>query len=101
MADGHRTAELRSIELHRLVAEQLDQDGLTRARARVMGWIDTGGPVHPEHARAWAAVLSQPLDKVRAKLVEDSERLSTLRSCSPFAGALDEQQRQSVIRRIK
>jgi hypothetical protein len=43
---GHRTAELRSIALHRLVAERLDDELLRKARERVAGWLAVDGPYH-------------------------------------------------------
>jgi hypothetical protein len=43
MPVGHRTAELRSIAFHRVVAERLDEELLDAARRRVDGWLSAGG----------------------------------------------------------
>jgi hypothetical protein len=43
MAAEHRTAELRSIELHRLIAERLDEAMVAGARERAsLGWRPAG-----------------------------------------------------------
>ena len=100
MATEHRTAELRSIELHRLVAERLTDAMVVDARRRVERWLNTGGPVHPAYARQWLDLLSRPVPEIAAALVEDSSEMRDLRQNSPFAGALSEEERLAVINRI-
>ena len=103
MANGHRTAELRSIELHRLVAAHLRREPelLERARARVAGWVEDGHPVPPSVASRWRKLLGRPLPVICAALVEDSEEMRDLRQSSPFAGALSQEERTEVIRSIR
>jgi hypothetical protein len=101
MPDGHRTAELRSIALHRLVAERLDDDGVERARARVDGWLATGGPVPPESAARWRVLLAQPVAVIAESLTEDTEEMRDLRQTTPFAGVISAQQRWRVIRDVR
>lgn len=101
MATDHRTAELRSIELHRLVAERLDEAMIAIARERVQGWLDADGPVHAVYARRWLKLLSLPVDQVASALVEDTPEMRDLRQNSPFAGALSDEERLAVIRRIR
>jgi hypothetical protein len=101
MANGHRTAELRSIELHRLVAEHLRREPellLDRARDRVARWIEDGGPVPPSVAVRWRTLLGRPLPVIVAALVDDCEEMRDLRQSSPFAGALSQDERVQVIR---
>jgi len=102
-ANGHRTAELRSIELHRLVAEHLrtKPELLERARERVARWVEDGGPVPPSAASRWRTLLGRPLTAICAALVEDSEEMRDLRQNSPFAGALSQDERSKVIRGIR
>jgi hypothetical protein len=101
--NGHRTAELRSIELHRLVAERLREEPelLERARTRVADWIVDGGPVPAYAAKRWRALLNRPLPVILAALTEDSEEMRTLRSSSPFAGVLSQDERVGVIRSVR
>jgi hypothetical protein len=103
MAASHRTAELRSIELHRLVAEHLrsEPELLERARNRVAGWVEDGYPVSTSVANRWRTLLGRPLSELVAALVEDSEEMRDLRQSSPFAGALSQDERVQVIRSIR
>jgi hypothetical protein len=101
MAAGHRTAELRSIELHRLVSGRLDDELVADTRRRLLGWLDDDGPEHPVYIRRWLALLDRPLDEVRRRLVEDSQEMRDLRQTTPFAGVIPDQERLQVIARIR
>jgi hypothetical protein len=102
MENGHRTAELRSIELHRLVAAHLraEPELLERARGRVDAWIADGGPVPPTTARRWQRLLEAPLPEIVAALTADSAEMRDLRQNSPFAGVLSQAERVEAIRSV-
>ncbi|MBC7460351.1 MAG: hypothetical protein H7287_03215 [Thermoleophilia bacterium] len=98
---SHRTAELRSIELHRMVADRIVQDGtiVDRAAARVRGWM-ADGSVHGIYATAWLELLEGPPADLLELLVDDSVRAADLRQVTPFAGVISDRDRQDIIRRI-
>lgn len=98
----HRTAELRSIALHELVARRMRADAavLAAARARVDGWLSDGGPVDPRYAERWRALLARSVDEVTAALVADTEAMRDLRQCTPFAGVVPERERQRIVREV-
>jgi len=100
MANGHRNAELRSIDLHGLVAEHLlsEPELLEHARDRVAGWVEDGYPVPPSVANRWRELLGRPLPEILAALVEDSEEMRDIRQSSPFGGVLTQGERSKVIR---
>ncbi|MGO9901769.1 MAG: hypothetical protein ACLP50_16980 [Solirubrobacteraceae bacterium] len=98
--DGHRTAERRSIELHRLVADRLDDQLIDTTRDRVRGWLATPGPVHRDYAQRWLELLDGPRDDLIAALTRDTPEMRVLRQSSPFAGALSDEQRVSVLHSI-
>lgn len=101
--DPHRLAERTSIELHRAVGERLrsrPDDVVERARARVEDWLREGRP-HPEYAKRWRALLTEPVDLLCDRLVEDTEEMRALRQVSPFAGELDARTRWSIWRRVR
>ncbi len=100
MPEGHRTAELRSLAQHRLVAERLDEELLAQARERVQRWLDDGGPVHPVWAQRWRALLARPPGEVAAAICADDEAGRDLRQTSPFAGALTPAERWRIIRAV-
>lgn len=101
MPIGHRTAELRSIAFHRLVAERLDDERLELARHRVEGWLSAGGPVPEPAALRWRELLSRPAAEIAHALVEDSEEMRDLRQNTPFAGALAPRERWRIIREVR
>ncbi len=100
MEHGHRIPELRSIAFHRLVAERLDDELLATARGRVDGWISDGGRVAPVWAERWREILSRPPPEIARVLVEDNERMRDLRQVTPFAGAVEPQERWQIIREV-
>lgn len=100
--DGHRTAERRSVAIHAVVVSRLDDDAvLERARARVQGWLDEGGPVPPPAARAWAALLDGDRAALAAALVRDDEAMRDLRQNTPFAGVLTAAERWRIVREVR
>ena len=100
--DPHQLAEARSLAYHRAVAELLGRDStvLTRARARVDSWLATG-QTHKEYASAWRELLASPLATLREAIVTDDERMRTLRSVTPFAGAIDPRTRWRIWREVR
>jgi hypothetical protein len=101
--DGlHALAEETSIELHRAVADRLQEDPvvLERARQRVRDWLSQGR-VARRVAEAWDKVLAQPPERVAAFLVDPSQSARDLRQTSPFAGALDPRTRWTIWRRVR
>jgi len=97
---GHRTAERRSLEYHRLVAQRLDEALLAKSRARVEAWIAEGGPVHPVYAQRWKAVLDHPTPEIISVLLTDDEASRDLRQNTPFAGALSPSERWRILREV-
>ncbi|WP_432262833.1 hypothetical protein [Cupriavidus sp. TMH.W2] len=93
--NDHRRLDLRSLALHRMVADKLAanpallevaQCNLIRWREHMRGtWLDE-----------WDAYLNGPFDQLLAFLREDSETATRLRQSSPFAGILTEQERLAI-----
>lgn len=98
---GHRTAELRSIAMHRLIVERLDAGVLERARARIGRWLVEDGPVDRRWALQWEELLDLPVGKLKEKLVEDSEDMRDLRQSTPFAGVLREDERRKILEEVR
>lgn len=103
MAPGpHQLAQERSIALHAAVAEAITQkpERLERARTRVQRWL-ADGSTHPAYARAWDQLLARPVEEITAALVEPGEPMATLRSCSPFAGAISARERWRILAEVR
>lgn len=101
MVRSHRTAELRSIAFHGLVAERLNDEVVASARTRVDGWLADGGPVAGPSARRWRTLLARrPVDLALA-LTEDTEEMRDLRQNTPFAGTVSSEERWRIVREIR
>lgn len=100
--DLHRLAEERSIGYHSLIAERLPQqpEVLESARERVQTWLASGSSA-PFYARKWAEILAGDIPSISAFLVERSELATELRQSSPFAGALQPQERWKIWRETR
>jgi uncharacterized protein (DUF433 family) len=90
--DPHRRNELRSIELHRLVAGKVTET----LRAKIINELPRWR-LHPEYEQRWRELLALPLPELRSKLVEDSEEMRALRQSSPFAGLVDQDARLAIL----
>lgn len=95
-------AELRSLALHRAVAERLAREPVlvSTALRRVDGGI-AEGTVHPRYARRWREILDLPLEALLATLTDTGEEATALRQVSPFAGVLSPRERWSVWRSVQ
>jgi hypothetical protein len=100
--DLHRLAEERSVAYHSVIAERLrsQPEVLERARQRVQTWLASGAAV-PFYARKWSEILAGDVSAIAAFLVERSELAIELRQSSPFAGALQPQERWKIWRETR
>jgi hypothetical protein len=99
-AEGHLTAERRSLALHRVIADRLDEGMVEEARERVE-WLRAGGHLHPRYADRWAELLSQSIPEIAAAIGVDDQDGADLRQNSPFAGVLNEQERRRIIETVR
>ena len=100
--DLHRLAEERSLAYHRVIAERLRHrpEVLDNARRRVQSWLasEAGAPFY---ARKWADILAGDISSIAAFLIERSDLADELRQSTPFAGALDPQERWKIWRETR
>jgi hypothetical protein len=97
---GHRTAERRSLAYHRVVADRLSEQIVDEARERIER-LATERHLHPRYAERWRRLLSRPLPDIAQAISADDEEGRDLRQNSPFAGALNEQERRRIIEAIR
>jgi len=99
--EPHRLAEERSLTYHRAVAARLEKDPaiLATARGRIRAWLVSDPAAF--HARAWEEVLSWPVPRIAAFLVDASERARELRQSTPFAGAIPPRERWRIWREVR
>jgi hypothetical protein len=99
----HQEIDARSLAMHRLVAEKLRRDPclLDRANRTLARWRATASPSSQPYLEEWERILRGGLDATIAVLLDDSERATALRQCSPFAGVLSSRERFSFLREWK
>jgi hypothetical protein len=44
----------------------------------------------------WQRILAKPFDELLATIVQDSEQMTAMRQCTPFAGVLTPRERWSI-----
>lgn len=85
-----QAAELRSLLLHRQVAERLVRHPELKARVlERLEKIRTSNPAGRPYHDAWARLLDAPMPDLLRTMTEDSERAATLRRESPFTTLFD------------
>jgi hypothetical protein len=93
---GRAGGEIQGLAFHRGVAARLDPQMVSDARRRLRRWRERGS-IDERWAREWEDVLSRPLADIGRAITADDARGRDLRQSSPFAGALDHQERQRVM----
>lgn len=95
--DSHRRIDLRSLAMHRLIAEKLREDPsvLDVARANLDRWDATSGNSRPYFQR-WREILARPADEIAELIVRDDEQMTAMRQTSPFAGVLTPKERWRI-----
>jgi hypothetical protein len=96
----HKVPELHALAYHRLVARRLDGKLVNDARKRLRRWEQTGR-IDQRWADTWERILAMPAERIAQAITADSERSRALRQTSPFAGALNEHERQRVVQAVE
>lgn len=94
---GHARIDARSLALHRAVAEKLRDNPalLDIARDNLSRWMAQGGPSLPYFQR-WVRLLDLPLHDLLTLIVQESEDMTAMRQCGPFAGILSPHERRAI-----
>jgi hypothetical protein len=97
MLTGHARIDARSIAMHRAVAAKLRErpEMIAVARENLTRWMSEPGRSQP-YFEEWLRILARPLEEVLGLIVEDSERMTALRQCTPFAGVLLPRERWDI-----
>ncbi len=97
----HRLAELRSLAMHKRVAELIEDDPslLEKARSRVGRWLDGSeySAASPAYSLRWRELLAGPQQRLINVLTSDDDESRDLRQSSPFAGFLSERERRAIM----
>ncbi len=94
----HRILDARSLAMHCKVVQKISRDpGLLEiAEANLRRWsANIDGPM-PRSIRAWQEILEKPWPVIAEMMTSMSEDATRLRSSSPFAGILNEKEREQI-----
>jgi hypothetical protein len=91
---GHARIDARSLAMHRVMADKLrvQPELLAIAHDNLKRWMAEAGASQP-YFEEWQRILANPLGDILAAMVEDSERMTAMRQCTPFAGVLTPRER--------
>jgi hypothetical protein len=95
----HHRARARGLAYHRAVARRLRKPMVHEARHVLFRWREQKR-IDEHYARRWEQLLDRPLPEIRRALVEESPEADDLRQNSPFAGLLNEPERQRIMREV-
>ncbi len=99
--DGHRTAERRSLALHALVADRLDDAAIARALERIDGWRAEPSARDPAMLDRWERLLRGPRAELAAALTADTAAARDLRQHTPFASVVAPRERWRIVREVR
>ena len=94
----HRILDARSLAMHCMIARKIARDPrmLDKARQNLQRWIEKSGSPAPPYLLEWKAILDRPWPDVAALITSMHQDATRLRSSSPFAGVLTEEERDRI-----
>jgi hypothetical protein len=94
----HRILDARSLALHCKAVQKISQDPilLEKAKANLSRWSAKIDGPKPRFLMEWDEILQKPWPKIAEMMTSMSEEATRLRSSSPFAGILNEKEREQI-----
>lgn len=94
----HRILDARSLAMHCKIVQKISRDPrlLEKAKANLSRWgAKIDGP-KPRYLKEWQEILDKPWQTIAEKMTSMTEDATRLRSSSPFAGILNEKEREQI-----
>lgn len=94
----HRILDARSLAMHCKMVQKITRDPslLKKAKANLSRWsTKIDGPI-PRYLMEWQEILEKPWPAIAEIMTSMSEDATRLRSSSPFAGILNEEERAQI-----
>jgi hypothetical protein len=94
----HRILDARSLAMHCKIAQKISRDPrlLEKAEANLRRWNAKTDEPKPRFLREWEEILDKPWPTIAETITSMSEEATRLRSSSPFAGILNEKEREQI-----
>jgi hypothetical protein len=94
----HRILDARSLAMHCKIVKKISRDPhlLDKAKANLSRWSDKIDGPEPRYLMEWQEILDKPWPTIAEIMTNMSEDATRLRSSSPFAGILNETERDQI-----
>ena len=94
----HRILDARSLAMHCRIVQKVSRDPrlLEKAKANLARWIAKIDGPRPRYLMEWQEILEKPWLTIAEIMTSMSEDATRLRSSSPFAGILNEKEREQI-----
>jgi hypothetical protein len=94
----HRILDARSLAMHCKIVQKISRDPrlLEKAKANLSRWSAKIDGPKPRYLKEWQEILEKPWLTIAEMMTSMSEDATRLRSSSPFAGILSEEEREQI-----
>jgi hypothetical protein len=94
----HRILDARSLAMHCKIVQKISRDPrlLVKAKANLSRWSAKIDGPKPRYLKEWQEILDKPWPTIAEMMTSMSEEATRLRSSSPFAGILNEKEREQI-----
>ncbi len=94
----HRIIDARSLAMHCKIVQKVSRDPrmLEKAKANLSRWSAKIDGPKPRYLTEWQEILEKPWPTIAEIMTGMSEDATRLRSSSPFAGILNEKEREQI-----
>ncbi len=94
----HRILDARSLAMHCKIVQKISRDPrlLEKAKANLSRWSAKIDGPKPRYLKEWQEILDKPWQTIAEKMTSMTEDATRLRSSSPFAGILNEKEREQI-----
>ncbi len=94
----HRILDARSLAMHCKIAQKISQNPslLRKVKDNLSRWSAKYDGPKPRYIMEWREILDMPWPAIAAMITNMSEDAMRLRSSSPFAGILNDEERDQI-----
>ena len=94
----HRIRDARSLAMHCRIVQKISRDPrlLRKAKSNLSRWSAKIDGPKPRYLKEWQEILEKPWPTIAEMMTSMSEDAIRLRSSSPFAGILNEKEREQI-----
>lgn len=94
----HRILDARSLAMHCKIAQKIshNRELLNKAKRNLARWRAKFDGPKPRYLDEWAELLDRPWPEIAELITNMSEEATRLRSSSPFAGILSDEERDRI-----